>query len=70
MSSDLLVTYFFTFISWTFYCKLTAVYFWMELLTSDRTLFNIVAESSSMYHFEICVLGHIVGGYNCSIVVD
>jgi len=68
--SDKLVTELSTYTSCTLYCELTAFYIDMELLTSDSMLLPIIAASGFMYFFQMCVLGHIFGGCDCSVAVD
>jgi len=42
----------------------------MYILISDKVLLLIVAASGFPEHFELCVLGHILGGCICSIALD
>ena len=55
------------------YCTLhyyfTAVYFDTELLASGPMLLPNIAGSGFTYHCQMCMLGHIHGGCNCSIMV-
>jgi len=59
-----------TYTSCTLYCELTAFYVDMKLLISDSMLLPIIAVSGFTYFFKMCVLGHIIGGCNCSVAVD
>jgi hypothetical protein len=68
--SDNLVTEHSMYTSCTLYCKLTAFYIDMELLTSDCILLPIIAAAGFTYFVSICVVGHIFGGCNCSVAVD
>jgi len=50
--------------------QLTAVDHNMDILTSNRVLLRVRAATSLMENFEMCVLGHVFGGYIGSFGVD
>jgi len=70
VGSNELVTELSPYTSGALYHQLTAFYIDMELFTSKYMLLPIIDASGFMYNFQMCVLGPMFGGYNCSVAVD
>jgi len=68
--SDELVTSISNYPSCVLYCLLTVINIDIDWVTSDRMLLCILAASGLTYYSQMCVLGHIFGGYNCSVAVN
>jgi len=68
--SDRLVMKLSTYTNCKLYGELTAIYHYMDMLTSNCRLLLILATASHMYNFWICILGYLSGGCIGSVAVD